>query len=106
MTFYEKNKIKKIFKKHNIDFTEEMGIVEIKDNQDLGLLPNKKVIKILGLKNDKGHLCLISKLNEIEKLWLNIFFKYYKYYEVYNDNGEIIKSNFYILIYEILDGLE
>lgn len=102
----KKNNIAKILRKCNVDFVEnEAGIIIITD-ENLNSIPSEKIIKMLGLKKDTGHLALINKLNEIEKSWLHIFFKYYIHHEVYDNNGAIIKSNFYILIYEILDGLE
>lgn len=105
MTFYEKNNIPRILKQFNIEFIAERGSFEIEDNQPLKSLPSKKIIKMLGVKQDEGHLCLIMKLNEIEPSWLYVFFKYWRNFEVYDDNGDINKSNFYSLIYEILDGL-
>jgi hypothetical protein len=102
----KKNNIAKIFRKYNVDFVEnEAGIILITDEY-LNLIPSEKIIKMLGLKKDTGHLCLINKLNEIEKEWLHIFFKSYLYYDVYDKSGVVDMSNFYILIYEILDGLK
>jgi hypothetical protein len=105
MTFYENNEVATILINYNIDFIEDNGSFEIENNQDLSLLPNKKIIKMLGLKKNDGHLCLVMKLNEIEPSWLYVFFKYCRHFEVYDDNGKIIKSHFYSLINEILDGL-
>nr|WP_315232345.1 hypothetical protein [uncultured Flavobacterium sp.] len=105
MTFYENNEVATILTDYKIDFIEGKGSFEIEDNQDLSLLPYKKVIKMLGLKKNEGHLCLVMKLNEIEPSWLYVFFKYWRYFEVYDDDGKIIKSHFYSLINDILDGL-
>lgn len=102
----KKNNIAKILRKYNVDFSEDKVGITIITDENLNSIPSKKIIKMLGLKKDTGHLCLINKLNEIEKSWLHIFIKGYIYYDVYDNNGEIVKSNFYILIYEILDGLQ
>lgn len=102
----KKNNIVRTLQKHNVDFVEIESRIKIISDENLYSIPNEKIIKMLGLKKDIGHLCLINKLNEMQKSWLHIFFKYYTHHEVYDNNGEIIKSNFYILIYEILDGLE
>jgi hypothetical protein len=102
----KKNSIAKVLRKYNVDFVEVDGRISITSDMNLNSIPSEKIIKMLGLKKDKGHLHLLNKLNGIEKSWLYIFLKYYTYHEVYDNNGEIIKSNFYIFIYEILDGLE
>lgn len=104
--FYKKNKIPKILRKYNIDFIKTEAKLELKSDQDFTSIPSKKIVKMLGLKKDKGHVVFIEKLNQIENTWLLIFLKYESYYDVYNTDGQIIKEGFYSLINEILDGLQ
>ncbi|MFG4004610.1 hypothetical protein [Flavobacterium aquidurense] len=105
MTISTKNEIVELLEQYQIEF-QINGIIELSQSQNLSLIPSKKIIKILGLKHDEGHKVFIDKLNQIESDWLLIFLKYESYYEVYNAESEIIKKNFYLLIYEILDGLK
>jgi hypothetical protein len=104
--FYKKNKIPEILRKYNIDFIKTEAKLELKSDQDFTSIPSNKIVKMLGLKQDKGHVIFIERLNQIEKNWLFIYFKYENYYDVYNTDGQIIKEGFYSLINEILDGLQ
>lgn len=104
MTISQQNEIIETLKHYQIEY-QTNGIIELSQDQNLSVIPSKKITEILGLKQDEGHQVFIDKLNQIESDWLLIFLKYESYYEVYNTEGEIIKENFYKLIYEILDGL-
>lgn len=105
-TFYYQNKIAEILEQHKIEFIKKNDKLNLKPDQNLSIIPSKKIVKMLELKQDKGHQVFIKKLNQIENNWLFVFLKYESYYEVYNTQGEIIKENFHILINEILDGLQ
>lgn len=112
--FYTKKNIRKLLKKNNIDFYCEQNDIpflainktgDIENNRDLDFLPYEVVLKLLGLKRDKGHLYLIMKLNDFDKSWLNTFLKYQRYYEVHDNDGKINRRNVYLLILDIFDGL-
>lgn len=104
MTTANQIKIAEILDHYHIRFNLE-DKSELEPDQNLSIIPSTKIVNMLGLKNDKGHQVFIEKLNQIESNWLAIFLKYESYYDVYNNNGEVIKHNFYLLIHEILDGL-
>ena len=101
--FYIKNKIPDIFKKYKIRFEVAEDTLVLSD-QDYTSIPNKIIVKMLGLKNDKGHEVLVASLNKIEPDWLRIFFKYCKMIRVYDDDGEIILENMHELLFVIIDG--
>ncbi|WP_432220935.1 hypothetical protein ACRASX_08825 [Flavobacterium sp. TMP13] len=102
----KKNIIAIKLEEYRIEFNESSGSYKISSDFDFRTLSCKKIIKMLGLKNDKGHLVLIEKLNTIQPIWLNIFLKTCGHYDVYNDDKVIDMSNFYLLLDDILDGLE
>jgi hypothetical protein len=104
--FNNTNKISEILQQHQIKFIKTNNKLELQPDQDLTAIPSKKIVKMLGLKQDKGHIIFIEKLNQIENNWLQIFIRYESYYGVYNAETEIINENFYALINEILDGLQ
>jgi hypothetical protein len=101
--FYIKNKIPDIFKKYKIRFEVAKDTLVLLD-QDYTSIPNKIIVKMLGLKNDKGHEVLVANLNKIEPGWLRIFFKYYQMIQVYDEDGEIILKNMHELLFLITDG--
>lgn len=104
MTSTNQTKIAEILDHYQIKFIQEDKL-ELEPDQDLSIIPNETIVNILGIKNDEGHQIFVEKLHQIEINWLTIFLKYESHYDVYNIEGEVIIHNFYLLIYEILDGL-
>lgn len=104
MTISQQNEIIEILQQYQIKY-QTNGILELTQDQNLSVIPSTKITEMLGLIQDEGHRAFIDILNQIEKEWLLIFFKYESYYEVYDNEEAIIKHNYYILIHEILDGL-
>jgi hypothetical protein len=101
--FYIRNNAKTIFKKYNIAFSDHENFLEI-SNQDLSTLPNKEILKIIGLKNDEGHDLLVASLNKIVPEWLQIFFISNHFYDVYDINGEVVMVNMHEFLLEIIEG--
>jgi hypothetical protein len=101
--FYIRNNAKTIFKNYNIDYLEDEIILEIID-QDLSSLPNKEILKIIGLKNDEGHELFVASLNKIVPEWLQIFFIANHFYDVYDINGEVEMVNMHEFLLEIIEG--
>lgn len=105
MTIHQRTEITGILEQYQIKFIND-NILQIESDQNLSIIPSEEIIKILGLKQDNGHQIFIEKLSEIENEWLNIFLKYEKYYDVYNNTGEINLDSFFNLLHEIIDGLK
>ncbi|MBB4804381.1 hypothetical protein HNP37_004468 [Flavobacterium nitrogenifigens] len=105
MTIHQHTEITGILQQYQIKFIND-NILQIESDQNLSIIPSEEIIKILGLRQDNGHQIFIEKLSEIENEWLNIFLKYEKYYDVYNNIGEINLDSFFNLLHEIIDGLK
>ena len=102
--FYIKHKVIETLLKYNIKFEQYQDRFEI-ESQDLTIIPSKKIVKMLGLKNNKGNETLIDSLNKIRPEWLLTFYSYHYHYFVYNEEGNVNITNLHEFLLVIRENM-